>query len=376
MNQPSLFGDDEVALGLGKESTIPFNIALLALGSVKGMGQKSLAAVVQRTKDNLGVLFDLDASSLTEFLTLCGVISPEKQAQHITKHHKELIHGAEDDFVNLNYRKISILPPSRIPERLKSINVDAPLWLFVEGDVDLLDRRPTIAVVGTRKPSDHGIEAARVIIEIISTYPITLISGLAEGIDHQAHITSLTKGTKNIAFLGHGINFTFPEVTAHTRRDIIKGNGAVVTEYLPFVHYQKSFFVERNRLQAGLADIVIPVEAQSTSGTAHTMRFARRYARTLIGIRWPGANGIVNDLLSNNDRVIDIFTSAGQKELDNIAKDLLKSVNADAYPFSNLEFQTKRELSNRNFTSKDVERFTQFFKTESVKRIVQEPPNG
>ena len=99
------------------------------------------------------------------------------------------------------------------------------------------------------------------------------------------HRTSVSEGVRNLAFLGHGINIVFPQETAQTRDRILKAGGAVATEYLPNEHYQKRYFVERNRLQAGLADFVIPVEAHPTGGTAHTVRFARQLGKPVIGIR-------------------------------------------------------------------------------------------
>jgi predicted Rossmann fold nucleotide-binding protein DprA/Smf involved in DNA uptake len=180
----------------------------------------------------------------------------------------------------------------------------------------------------------------------------------------------------NLAFLGHGTNLVFPEDTAEIRREIICKGGAVMSEYLPSQTYQKWQFVERNRLQAGLADLVIPVEAKAASGTAHTIRFARKYGRTLVGVRWEGANGIVDDLRANHDRLIDIFTDKGQKELDELVQALVRREHQDQYPFTVLERTILRELGIRKYTETDVARLVEAINTAAHQKRPQERPDN
>lgn len=370
MKQPSLFGDEPDT----PESSVPFAIALLGLGSLKGLGQKGLQSLVTRFGEGIGRVFQQPEPELLITLKDSGISGADKFAAAIAKDSSSIIREAEAELVRLEERNIHLVPPSRLPERLRSINGDAPKWLFVEGKANTLDNRPVIAVVGTRQPTEQGCEAARIIAKILAPYPVTLVSGLADGIDCQAHYHSLHNGVKNLAFLGHGINLVFPEETADIRRSIIERGGAVVSEYMPGQHYQKKQFVERNRLQAALADIVIPVEAATASGTAHTIRFARRYARQLVGMTWNGANGIVDDLRANNDRLIDIFTSAGQKELDQLVKNVLTAERADTYPFKNIERTALQEFGNRTYTEADVHRLVDTLSKAALRKKTQEPP--
>lgn len=356
-------------------SGLPFGVALLALGSIKGLGQKGLQSLVCRFGDNLGLVLNQSETELTDTFKGCEISGGDKFAALIAQDPKGLIGRAEDELQRLGARNIRVVTPSQLPERLRSIHGDAPRWLFVEGDVSVLANRPVIAVVGTREPTDNGMDAARIIATILSPYPVLMVSGLAEGIDWQAHNISLQRGVKNLAFLGHGINLVFPETTAEVRQEIVRKGGAVVSEYMPGQHFQKRQFVERNRLQAALADIVIPVEAKATSGTAHTIRFARKYARTLIGMNWPGANGIVDDLRANNDRLIDIFTSAGQRELDTLVQGILTREHVDSYPFKNLERLVLRELCNRTYSQVDVARLIETITKEARLKKPQEPPS-
>lgn len=363
---------------------VPFPVALLGLGSINGMGQKALEALVRRYGDDLGTVFK--EPDLAGVLTDAGISGAEKLAAAVTREPDLLVRRGEAEVKGLENRNIRVVPPSRLPDRLRSINGESPKWLCVEGSSAVLTNRPVVAVVGTRNPSQQGLEAARVVATVLSAYKVTLVSGLAEGIDCEAHHQSLNRGVTNVAFLGHGINLVFPQNTAYLRQIILDRGGAVVSEYHPDQHYQKRLFVERNRLQAAMADIVVPVEAASASGTAHTIRFARRYARTLVGLTWPGANGIVDDLRANNDRIIDIFTSPGQKELDRLFKELLTEQHGDTYPFRSIERFAAREFCNRNYTDADVNQLVKALrraakprkpaekKKPATKRKPKEPP--
>jgi predicted Rossmann fold nucleotide-binding protein DprA/Smf involved in DNA uptake len=172
----------------------------------------------------------------------------------------------------------------------------------------------------------------------------------------------------NVAFLGHGIRQVFPAKTGHVRDRIIETQGAVATEYLPDEHYQKAYFVERNRLQAALADVVIPVEASQGGGTAHTIRFARRYHRRILGVRWTGANDILADLEKAGDEIVDVFSQAGRRKMDLLFRDLAESAGHDTFALALLERRLMQEIESRNVRPKDIERFGQILR-DLLKRV-------
>jgi DNA protecting protein DprA len=147
------------------------------------------------------------------------------------------------------------------------------------------------AVVGTRNPTDHGLEAARRLSVTLARSGCIILSGLAEGIDAAAHQTAVDYGAPTVAVLGHGVDVVFPASTSRLRREIVDSGGAVVSEYLPNDSYTRERFVQRNRIQAALSKTVAVVEGKAKSGTAHTMRFARQMGREAFGVRiGPGAN--------------------------------------------------------------------------------------
>lgn len=345
---------------------ISFGVALLALGRVNGIGQVGLCKMVAKYGDELWKIFQIPRRELAEEMKDLGIKDAVRLSGEVDNGSRELISHGQKTLNVLRSRNISVLSPSAIPNRLKELETDAPLWLFVEGNADVLTHRPVIAVVGTRNPTSEGKRAADRIAKVLSPYPVAIVSGLADGIDAEVHDKTLQRDLKNIAFLGHGINLVFPEQTADIREKIVEREGAVVSEYLPNQNYQKQQFVRRNRLQAALADIVIPVEAKIQSGTAHTVRYAREYGRMLIGIRWQGANGIVGDLVEHGDRVIDIFTPKGEQELNSIVQELVRDTGEDPYSLKIVESYILKELSTRSASPKDVERLI-----EAIRRTVQ-----
>jgi DNA protecting protein DprA len=329
-NEQTLF-DGLPAPSAPETNQVSFGVALLALGLAPGLGQVGIGKLVAEYEDDLGRIFWQSRRELAEIMKDLGLRDPVKLSETIADKADLLIKQGSNQWNVLQSRRVSVIPPSKIPDRLKDLDADAPRWLFVQGSVDVLSRRPIIAVVGTRKPTLQGKRAAEMIAKVLSPYPVTIVSGLADGIDAAAHDFTLRRDLKNIAFLGHGINIIFPEQTSGLREKIVEAEGAVVSEYLPHQSYQKQQFVRRNRLQAALADIIIPVEGNLQSGTMHTVRYAREYGRTLVGMRWEGRNGIVSDLAEHGDRVIDIFTPRGQQELDSIVQKLVEDTGEEPY---------------------------------------------
>src|SRR5581483_3610411 len=179
--------------------------------------QKGIESLVGRFGEGVGRIFGEQEADLAETLKGCGIAGADKQAAIISQFGPELLERGEKELARLADRNIRVIGPSALLERLRTIDGVSPKSLFVEGRVSALDTRPVVAVVGTRQPSELGLEAARIIARVLAPYPVMVVSGLAEGIDGQVHYHSLHLGGKIVAFLGHGINLTFPETTAGLR---------------------------------------------------------------------------------------------------------------------------------------------------------------
>jgi len=187
-----------------KSETEFFRETLLALASIKGLGFRTLNKIAALLGNHLEKIWDCSADELLSKLETPKASSPDKLLAQITSEREKLLQQGRERLKQLSDQNIKIIPAWKLPPSLQEIS-DAPHWLFVQGDHRLLYYKPAVAVVGTRKPTPNGIQAAAAIARHMAAYPINLVSGLAEGIDETAHRHSLNSDTKNIAFLGHGI---------------------------------------------------------------------------------------------------------------------------------------------------------------------------
>lgn len=176
--------------------------------------------------------------------------------------------------------KILVHDDPEFPESLKTIP-EPPYWLFAQGNMLHLNS-PTVAIVGTRKPSSEGRFLAEYISRIMHSFDVVMASGLAKGVDQIAHQNTLDLGIPNIGVMGTGIEHTYPPNAVELRTAILQLGGVILSEYLPTQNYSAETFVRRNRLQAALSKVVIPIDWASKSGTAHTVRFAHEYGKRLI----------------------------------------------------------------------------------------------
>ncbi|MDF4801845.1 DNA-processing protein DprA [Vibrio parahaemolyticus] len=175
--------------------------------------------------------------------------------------------------------KVVFYDQDAFPTHLKNIN-EPPMWLFVQGNLSNL-HADSIAIIGSRKSSDDGHWLTKLVVSAMANKNLVSISGLAAGIDQCAHIESIRFGVPTVAVLGTGIDSNYPKGSELVRNQILSYGGTIVTEYLVGQSYSAQNFVRRNRIQAGLAKCVIPVEWSIKSGTAHTVNFAKDFGRFL-----------------------------------------------------------------------------------------------
>lgn len=169
------------------------------------------------------------------------------------------------------------------PAPLKEI-ADPPSVLYVRGE--LKDVPPAVAIVGTRAPSHYGQEVAFSLARDLSLRGVSIVSGLARGIDTQAHRGALKGVAKTVAVLGSGIDIVYPQENKTLAEEIV-GRGALVSEFPPGTPPQAENFPRRNRVIAGLSAGAIIVEATERSGAMITARHALEQGRLCMAV--PGA---------------------------------------------------------------------------------------
>ncbi|MBU8768768.1 DNA-processing protein DprA [Cytobacillus oceanisediminis] len=159
------------------------------------------------------------------------------------------------------------------PINLKAIK-QCPLFIFVKGNLDLLNSTKSVACVGTRKASEKTLKLVGDIVKDLVEEEIVIISGLAKGIDAQSHKECLAHNGKTIAVMAHGLDTIYPKENTSLAESILENGGTLVSEYPIGIKGHKSHFVARNRIISGLSEGVIVFEADEKSGTMHTARFA------------------------------------------------------------------------------------------------------
>jgi DNA protecting protein DprA len=160
------------------------------------------------------------------------------------------------------------------PEALQRLS-DPPAVLFVHG-TGALPAGPRLAIVGTREPTPWGEATAADAARLAAACDVLVISGLAWGIDTAAHMAVVDAGGRTWAMLPSALDVVYPSANRALASRIVEAGGALLSEYPPGTRPQPTFFIERDRLQAALADAVLVVETGRTGGTQHTIRFARQ----------------------------------------------------------------------------------------------------
>ncbi len=197
------------------------------------------------------------------------------------------------------------------PEILSQIP-DPPMILFGLGDPSLLSA-PGIAVVGTRRASSYGRWAAFQIAARIAACGVPVISGLAEGIDAEAHGGCLSKGMGTIAVLGTGIGHCFP---ASNRKlyERIRSDGLILSEFKPDERGFSSYFPLRNRVISGLSRSVVVVEGAEKSGSMITAALAADQGRDVFAvpgnINQPNSAGVNHLIYDGAYPITDLDTAA------------------------------------------------------------------
>lgn len=290
-------------------------IGLLTLSLMKGVGYWTIRNFALQGLSYKQVLKVESSTEFIEYMKAAGC----KNANQVGEIWQNSIFDIWEEAVQLYHIlkrqgiKVIHYKQHQFPLKLKEIE-EAPQWLFVQGNLSLLHQE-AITIVGTRQPSEDGKFLAKYIGSCLSYWKEAVtVSGLAYGIDQIIHEESIRFNVPTIAFIGTGILLNYPANSEKLRQKILEKGGTIVSEYLPSESYSAENFVRRNRLQAGLAQVVIPVEWKPKSGTAHTVRFAKAANRQLICLKLPDWSSSEHPELSIAQEIgAKIFTIPGQE---------------------------------------------------------------
>jgi DNA processing protein len=209
------------------------------------------------------------------------------------------------------------------PEALAVLR-DAPIFLFYRGNPQVLNE-PSIAIVGSRNPTHYGREQAFTIAQQLVTSDWHVISGLAIGIDGEAHKGALNNSAgigrgKTIAVLGSGLEEIYPKRHQALADDIVLGGGVLLSEHLPDIKALAQHFPRRNRIVSGMSLGTLVIEAAYKSGSLITARLAAEQGREVFAL--PGA--VTNPLSRGCHQLI----KEGANLIENAA-DIINLINSD-----------------------------------------------
>jgi DNA processing protein len=200
------------------------------------------------------------------------------------------------------------------PQRLLTIS-SPPQKLFIRGAaLDQLLIRPCVAMVGSRRITPYGRQVTYNLARELAEQGVVIISGLAIGVDSEAHRAALSVGGLTIAVLPRSLTNIYPATNSQLAQHIIDSGGALVSEYEYDDFAYKSNFVARNRIVTGLANILVITEATERSGSLHTAAFAMDHGQTVMAVPGPitspnsaGTNNLLKTSVIPVTSVIDVL---------------------------------------------------------------------
>lgn len=188
------------------------------------------------------------------------------------------------------------------PRRLKNCP-DAPILFYSKGNMNL-NTAHVLSIVGTRNATNYGKQVCEELIQKIAerNYNVLIVSGLAYGIDIQAHKSAIKFGLPTVGVVAHGLDKLYPSLHTETARKMTE-NGGLVTDFQSGTKIDPSNFIRRNRIVAGLADATVVVESAEKGGALITAEIASSYNRDVFA--FPGRAGDVyskgcNQLIRNS----------------------------------------------------------------------------
>jgi len=275
------------------DESLKYKIALSMLPGIGGVLAKNLVAYV-------GSVEGVFSQSIQALKKIPGI--GELNARQIKNTNVLPESERELDFISKHDIQVSFYTDSTYPRRLKTC-VDAPVLIYLKGNM-CLDEQRVISIVGTRKATEYGKQMVDDLVKEFSerNYKILVVSGLAYGIDIQAHRAALKYNIPTVGVIAHGLDQLYPSLHKDSARKMLE-NGGLITDFPSKSKIDPANFIKRNRIIAGLADATIVVESAKKGGALVTADIASSYNRDVFA--FPGRAGDTysegcNRLIRNN----------------------------------------------------------------------------
>jgi DNA processing protein len=275
------------------------NNLILTLLQIPKVSRKTVAYIFLRTNyrpSTKGEVIDMFRYFKTKNKRI--IIPTENAIDFALKKTEEILQKSYENDIKI----IDVLD-ERFPQKLKTIP-DPPVILHYKGDFQCVKNEKSVAVIGTRNPSEHGFKIAERIGFVLGEAGFTVVSGLATGCDEFGHKGCLKAKGKTVAVMAGGLDKIYPAKNKDLAYQILDSNGCLVSEYPIGTRPFKSSFVERDRLQSGLSTGVFVVETDVKGGTMHTVGYSIEQGRILACYAHP-QKCVNNKQSQGNIKLID-----------------------------------------------------------------------
>ena len=265
----------------------------IALSMIPGVGSKTARKLIAlygspgqvfREKRNVLQKIPVVGNQLAEAISNKTILTKaEKEINHLIRHNIQVLHFTDPGY------------PGRLNEC-----PDGPILLYIKGKANLNHHR-ALSIVGTRSPTSYGTEVCRKLISEISAekQAVTIVSGLAYGIDICAHKAALRYGQPTVAVLGHGLGFLYPGAHRPVARKMLE-SGALITDFAYGDKPERQNFIKRNRIIAGITNATIVIESGTRGGALITAQMADSYHKDVMA--FPGRT--IDPMSSGCNRMI------------------------------------------------------------------------
>lgn len=352
------------------DENLKYKIALSLLPGIGGVLARNLVAYV-------GSIEGVFSQSLQALQKIPGI--GEFNARQIRKTDVFPRAEKEIEFIQKYSIQTAFYTDKNYPRRLKNC-IDGPILIYSKGNIKL-DEQRVISIVGTRNATDYGKQVVDDLIKQFAekNYKILVVSGLAYGIDIQAHRSALKYNIPTVGVVAHGLDLLYPSLHKQTAKKMLN-SGGLVSDFPSSTKIDPANFIKRNRIIAGLADATIVVESAKKGGSLVTADIASSYNRDVFAfpgrandkfskgcnqlIRNSGAtliegiddleyfmgwedspktdaiqSSLFIELNSNEQRVVDLLQKEGELFIDQISTEIKLPVSRISALLLNLEFK-------------------------------------
>ena len=278
---------------------------LITLQQLKGVGNKTIFKVLGNKLAEI--------KSLQELFYMCK-----------TNKGKSFVKLTYTDFEVANQKAKSIIAENNAngigiitfydinyPSKLRNCiteegKVDPPLVLYYRGNLDAL-KMPSIAIIGTRRPTENGSNAAYFFSKEFASRGYNIVSGLAIGCDTKAHEGTMSSNGTTTAVLANGLDWDsiFPKENIELAKSILDAGGLLLSEYPVSTKCNKYYLVARDRLQAGLSKATIGIQSSINGGTMHAIKATLKANKPLFMVKYKHSDDLLDENVQGNEKYIN-----------------------------------------------------------------------